>query len=270
MPGPLSRRSLLGAALSAPLLPAAARAGSAWDDIRTTVYGSRPVLSGGPIRAFSAPYRAEDQRAVPLSLQAAFGDGRTIKSIAFIVDENPMPVAATFRFADGRDKADLSLWIRLDQQSNARVVVEASDGALYAAEKFVKASGLGVCAAPPITDDKEIAATMGRMRFVDLTKDSAGATEVRRHAQMEVLHPQNTGMQMNQVTLLYIPMRYVSRISAQLGATRLFDMEGSMTLCENPRLAFDYRLNGADKIALEVEDTSKAVWKREFPAVAAS
>ena len=52
-----------------------------------------------------------------LSAEAAFKDGRKIKSITFIIDENPMPVAAAFRFGDNRERASLGLDIRLDQAS---------------------------------------------------------------------------------------------------------------------------------------------------------
>jgi predicted secreted protein len=68
-----------------------ALAGSAWDDIRPSAFGTRGIEDGAAVVAFQAPYRAEDQRAVPLTAEAAFKDGRKIKSITFIIDENPMP-----------------------------------------------------------------------------------------------------------------------------------------------------------------------------------
>lgn len=245
----------------------AAHAGSAWDDIRPSAFGDRTILDGNGLIAFKAPYRAEDQRAVPISVEAAFRDGRKVKSVTFVVDENPMPVAAVFRFADNRDRTALTVNIRLDRASPIRVIVEASDGALYMAEKFVKASGLGVCAAPPIGDEREIARTIGQMRLADLTgsdKDVA-ATRIRRQAALDIRHPQTTGMQMNQITLLYIPLRYVSAVEVRQGGDKLFDLEGSMTLSENPHIEFDYQLNGATVLKVQTKDTSDAVWSQEFP-----
>jgi sulfur-oxidizing protein SoxY len=96
-------------------LDRAGLAGSAWDDIRPSAFGRAHHRGRRAFIAFQAPYRAEDQRTVPLSAEAAFKDGRKIKSITFIIDENPMPVAAAFRFADQRDRAPLSIDIRLDQ-----------------------------------------------------------------------------------------------------------------------------------------------------------
>src|SRR5882757_2924285 len=253
--------STLAIAFAGTLLAAPALAGSAWDDIRPSAFGTRTIEDGKDIVALQAPYRAEDQRNVPLAAEAAFRDGRKIKSITFIVDENPMPVAAAFRFADQRDHATLSIDIRLDHASPVRVVVEADNGALYMVEKFVKASGAGVCSAPPAGDPVLAAATMGQMKLTDLTGSDAatGATRFHRTAQLDIRHPQLTGMQMNQITLLYTPMRFVNAVEVRQGDERLFDLEGSMTLSENPRIAFDYQVNGAALIKVTTRDTSDTV-----------
>lgn len=260
--------SVASIAFAGALLAAApALAGSAWDDIRPSAFGNRTIEDGAQFVAFYAPYRAEDQRAVPISVETAFKDGRKIKSVTFIVDENPMPVAAAFRFADNRDRATLGINIRLDHASSVRVVVEASDGVLYMSEKFVKASGLGVCAAPPVGDPVLAAATMGQMKLTDLTGSdaAAGATRFHRAAQLDIKHPQLTGMQMNQITLLYTPMRFVNAVEVRQGDEKLFDLEGSMTLSENPRISFDYQINGASAIKVTTKDTSETVWTQEFP-----
>lgn len=245
-----------------------ALAGSAWDDVRPSAFGSRTIEDGSAVIAFHAPYRAEDQRTVPLSVETAFKDGRKIKSVTFIVDENPMPVAAAFRFADNRDRARLAIDIRLDHASPVRAVVEASDGALYMVEKFVKASGAGVCAAPPAVDPVIAAKTMGQMKLTDLTgpDSTAGATRFHRAAELSIQHPQLTGMQMNQITLLYTPMRYVNAIEVKQGDDVIFTLEGSMTLSENPRIVFDYQINGASTINVRTRDTNETEWRKEFPA----
>jgi sulfur-oxidizing protein SoxY len=260
------RVALFTVAVACVALAGSAHAGSAWDDIRPAAFGDRAIQDGSGLLAFKAPYRAEDQRAMPLAVEAGFQDGRTVKSVTFIVDENPMPVAAAFRFADGRTRTALTVNVRLDHASPVRVVVEASDGVLYMAEKFVKASGLGVCAAPPIGDEREIARTMGQMQVADVTggDKSAGVTRFRRSAALDIRHPQNTGMQMNQITLLYIPHRYVTSITVRQGEAKLFELEGSMTLSENPHIAFDYQVNGAGQLHVTVTDTSNATWEQAF------
>jgi sulfur-oxidizing protein SoxY len=256
----LASLALIGSILAAD--PAVA--GSAWEDIRPSAFGARPIADGRDVLVFKTPYRAEDQRAVPISVEAALSDGRKIKSVTFIVDENPAPVAAVFRFGDERSRVALSLDIRLDHASPIRVVVETHDGALYMSEKFVKASGLGVCAAPPLGDPQVAARTMGQMRLSDLTARDE-TTRFRRLAQLDIRHPQHTGMQMNQVTMLYLPARFISAIEVRQGEQRLFDLEGSITLSENPRIAFDYQVTGADVIRVRAKDSSNSLWEQDFP-----
>ena len=82
-----------------------------------------------------------------------------------------------------------------------RVIIEASDPRLYMTAPFIKASGLGVCAAPPVSDQQAAAQVIAQMQLTDLTNDDiAAATQLRRRAQLDIKHPQNTGLRMNQVT----------------------------------------------------------------------
>jgi sulfur-oxidizing protein SoxY len=109
------------------------------------------------------------------------------------------------------------------------------------------------------------AATMGQMKLTDLTGPDTGATRFHRAAQLDIRHPQLTGMQMNQITMLYTPMRFVDAVEVRQGDDTIFTLEGSMTLSENPRIAFDYRINGAAAITVRTKDTNDTVWTKEFP-----
>ena len=73
-------------------------------------------------------------------------------------------------------------------------------------------------------------ATAGDMKLTDLTGPDAGATRFHRAAELNIRHPQLTGMQMNQITMLYTPMRYVSAVEVKHGDEKLFDLEGSMII----------------------------------------
>jgi sulfur-oxidizing protein SoxY len=241
-----------------------ARAGSAWSDIAPTLFGDRTIEDGRHVIDFSAPYRAMDQRAVPIAIDAGFADGRSVTSITLVIDENPMPVAAIFRFPARRERVSLGTNVRLDQPSAARVIVEASDGRLYMTEAFIKASGLGVCAAPP-TGDQELAVRhMGEMRLTELTPRDGRATQFRRRVQLDIRHPQNTGLQMNQITMIYLPLRFVRTVEVRQGEERLFDVEAGMSLSENPRIVFEYQRSGAPHLSVRVRDTSDSGWQREF------
>ncbi len=243
----------------------AAQASESWPGIRAEVYGGRTLHDGLGIVTLKAPYRAEDVRSVPLAAEAHFADGRTIKSVAFIVDENPSPVAAVFRLGGLRDKVAITTNIRLNQQSDVHIVVEASDGELYMVEQLVKfAGGQASCSAPPMGDPAEILANMGKMDFAAVG-DRATASHSLQRARFALNHPNHTGMVLDQITLLYVPLLMVDRIEARQGDELVFEMTGSITLAQNPQVEFDYVTNGAEEMTVVARDTSGATWQRQFP-----
>ncbi|MEJ1160762.1 quinoprotein dehydrogenase-associated SoxYZ-like carrier [Prosthecomicrobium sp. N25] len=249
-------------ALSLGLAAMPASAGT-WDELKPSVFGDRAIADGQGIVSFTAPYRAEDDRRVPVSATAAFTDGRTVKGVSFIIDENPMPVAAAFKFQEGRDKVGLGIDVRLNGPSMVRVVVEASDGRLYMAESMVKTSGLGACAAPPVGDAVSALQTLGNMQVTGLP--AKADSPFTRHARLKIQHPQHTGMQMNQITLLYIPARYVAEVEVREGAEPVFTVETGFAMSEDPRIDFDYKINGTDVLTVRMKDTDGAVFQKAFP-----
>lgn len=106
---------------------------------------------------------------------------------------------------------------------------------------------------------------MSRSTVTETCSGDGAATHFRRRAQLDIKHPQNTGMQMNQITMLYIPLRFISAIEVRQGEQKLFDLDGSMSLSENPRIWFDYPLNGTARIRVDARDTDGAAWTQEFP-----
>ena len=246
----------------------AVAAGSVWAELKPLIYPDRVLNDGRGLIQFQAPIRAEDQRHMAVSAQAAFKDGRKVKSLTFIIDENPAPVSARFKFgAEGKERVDLGLTLRLDGPSEMHVVAEASDGQLYVVGQEIKASGAGVCAATPIGDQQEAINSLGTMTLTDITEKNSGggnATQLKRKARLDIRHPSNSGLQRNQITLLYLPMRAVSDVEVKSGGEPLFQMEGSISLSEDPRIDFSYQLNGASRLKAHMEDTSGAVFDKEF------
>lgn len=253
-------------AMAAPLvLAGAAQASEAWPEVRAQAYGARTIHDGNGIIALEAPYRPEDVRSVPLVADVKFADGRTIKKVDFIVDENPSPVAAQFKMGTKRDHVALTTNIRLNQQSDVRIVVEASDGELYMVERLVKfAGGQASCSAPPMGDPAEIAANMGKMQFAATGPKATASRELQR-AKFELNHPNHTGMVLDQITLLYIPLLMVNKIEARQGDEVVFEMTGSITVAQNPKVEFDYVTNGATEMTITAADTSGNTWTKSFP-----
>lgn len=257
------------AALAALLLSAGsatvALASDTWPGIHTEAFGGRAIQDGRGIVKLTAPYRPDDVRSVPLDAEIKLPGARTIKAVSFVVDMNPSPVAAVFRMGTARSQAHLATRIRLDQQSDVRVIVEANDGTLYMTEQLVKfAGGQASCSAPPVGDPAEIAANMGKMDFATVGERPNGSHQLA-HARYDLNHPNHTGMVLDPISLLYIPLLMVDRIEARQGDELVFEMTGSITLAQNPAVEFDFLTNGAAEMAITAHDTSGAVWTRRFP-----
>lgn len=265
-------RVLAMAALSAGLVAAASttHAGSTWDGLKPEVFGQRKIEPGFGVVTIKAPIRPEDQRAVPVSIDARLADGRTVKAVTLVVDENPSPVAAVFTMGASQRQVALKTAIRLNQETQVRAIVEASDGALYMASQLVKfAGGQAACAAPPTGNPDEIARNMGKMELADVAGDG-NATQIAHKVRLKIRHPNHTGMALDQQTLLYIPLRMVTALEVRQGDAKLFDMAGSITLAENPVLEFPVDLTGDHHLNVTLKDSEGANWSRQLPIRAGS
>jgi sulfur-oxidizing protein SoxY len=245
--------------------PVAALAGSTFDDLRPAIVGDRVIKDGRGIVSVKAPYRPEDIRAVPLDVDATLTDGRTVRAVTLVVDNNPSPIAASFKFGPGRTHVGLGIKFRLNQQSDVRAIVEASDGTLYMTTQLVKfPGGQAACSAPPQTPPEETAANLGKMTLADVSSGIA-ASSINQRVRLALSHPNHTGMVLDQITLLYTPLKMVREVTIRQGDEPVFTMEGSIALNENPVIEFDYRRNGASNIAVTATDTDGASFQRSFP-----
>ncbi|CFX16509.1 Sulfur oxidation protein SoxZ [Candidatus Filomicrobium marinum] len=262
--------SAWGLTVACLLMPAAALAGPTWDGLKPDVFGDRAILDGREVVELSAPTRPDDQSAVPVAVNARFQDGRTIKSVSIIVDENPSPVAAVFTIGGQRPHVRLAANFRFNAETDVRAVIEASDGQLYMVERHVKfAGGQASCSAPPQGDPEEIRATMGQMKLANASAPAA-MSQIEAKARLDISHPNHTGMVLDQISLLYIPLRIVSQVDVRQGDELVFSMAGSMTLSQNPSIDFDYRVNGAHALDVTISDSDGVSWQQSFPVGHAS
>jgi sulfur-oxidizing protein SoxY len=247
------------------LAPAAAMAGSAWDELRPRIFGPRPILDGTGMVELVSPYRAADDRQVPLAIKAKLREGLTVSKASLVIDENPMPLSAAFHFDKSVSEIAVGANFRFNGPSPVHLVIEASDGTLYGVESYVKTSGLGACASPPVRDPVEALADLGRMDLEDVTGRLSAATMIERRARLAIRHPNHTGLQMNQLTLHYVLPRYVDLIEVKQGDEMLFRLEAGISLSEDPRIDFAFRLNGASSLDIRIRDTDKAEFTKSFP-----
>jgi len=291
----IARRSVLSLALSLtlslalaiPLVVAAtwhaavaAEENDPWPDLVRDVFNGRPIADGAAVVAIEMPARAEDAALVPVTLKTTLpaGDARTVKAITLVIDQNPAPVAATFE--PGPGVTMISTRVRVDSYTNVHAVAELSDGGLYATSVFVKASG--GCSAPTAKNAAEAEAALGQMRFRqfaealkggtakagDTARTTDGPASAVREAQVMIRHPNNSGLQRDQVTLLYIPALFVRKIQIFQGDERVLAVDGGISLSEDPNIRFTYRTNGAAQFRVEAEDSDGHVFKGEWPVEA--
>ena len=233
---------------------ASAQSDETWQSVRPDVFGERSIQDNSPLVVLTAPSRADDAALVPVEVRAALpaGDARTIAKITVIVDENPAPVAASFRLGPDRREAHLSTRLRVNAYSFVRAVAETSDGALHMAARYVKAAG--GCSAPALKDQDESLAKIGEMRLRNLAAAGEGGAPGLSRAQLMIRHPNYSGLQMNQLTRHYIPARFVDQIVVRQGGELVFEMEGGISLSEDPVIGFDYKPNGAG-LQVRAKDT---------------
>jgi len=260
------RAGLIFAGVAFASASASAGSGTIWDEIKGSVYGNKKIEDGRGIVSIDAAARPEDMRRVPISVDAGFKDGRTVKTVTFIIDENPTPVVAVFHMGGSREQVSLKPEFRVNQQSDIRAVVEASDGKLYMVSQLVKfAGGQASCSAPPTGDPAQIAANMGKMQYA-LMQQAGAATSLSARGRFVLNHPNHTGMVMDQVTLLYTPMKMISEITVKQGDEPVFTAEGSIAFAQDPAVEFDMKRNpAASELEITFKDTDGGAWTKKFP-----
>ncbi|MBP0484710.1 quinoprotein dehydrogenase-associated SoxYZ-like carrier [Sagittula salina] len=226
-----------------------ALAGETWDELVPQIWPDRALLDGSQVIAIDAPYRTQNDSRTQVAAMVRAPDGLTLGEVTLVLDENPMPVSAIFTLENPQRSFFFDVTMRVNGPTPLHVVAETTDGRLWMAEGFVKTSGQGACAAPPGTDPAEALASLGRiaLEVTDLLPGTApgpGSASGRlaaladRHRRLDVdiQHPSHSGMQMDQITLLYIPMRYVGDVQIDLDGAGYVGVTGSISLSENPRL----------------------------------
>jgi sulfur-oxidizing protein SoxY len=231
-----------------------------WDNIKGDIFKDRAILDGSGFVILEAPKRAQDAAIVPIGMRVSLpaDDTRTLKALTLVVDENPAPVAGTFTIGPNAGVTSISTRVRVDNYSYIRLVAELSDGKLYGVKAYIKASG--GCSAPAASNADATKSMLGQMKFRAFRADAGGMPE----GQIMVRHPQNSGLQMDQLTRLYIPPFFIDHLKVWQGDELLVTMDGGIAIAEDPNIRFNYKPNGAPDIRVEAMDTSKHLFKDEW------
>jgi sulfur-oxidizing protein SoxY len=236
-------------------LPSAAHDDSSpeWDKLRDKLFAGRAIESS-PERSqvqLIVPLRAAYGASVPIKIVSKLPQTAAlyVKRIYLLVDKNPSPLAAVLDLSPEIGQADFETRLRVDEYSHVRVVSELSNGQLYGASRYVKTSG--GCSAPP---NRSALHLIGKTVFKlpEGVKPNAPTP-----AQVTVVHPNDTGFELNQQTVMYIPSYFVRSIKVRYAGRPLFDAELDFSVSENPTLRFNFVPHGAGELSAEVEDSKE-------------
>jgi sulfur-oxidizing protein SoxY len=255
--------ALLGLAF---LQPAVADEGN-WPSIRDALFAGRELKDGTAVLALQAPERAHDAAVVPVTISSRLPPGSLlrIKAVHLIIDQNPAPVAAVFRFADAAQGASVSTRVRVNEYTKVHAVAETSDGSLFVTERFVKAAG--GCSAPALKDKDAAMARLGQMKLKPQPTFIPGEPN---QVQLLVSHPNYSGLQMDQLSRLWIPPDYVRSVKITYGGQPVLDIESDISISEDPSFTFSFVPKEPGEMRVVVEDSKERRFEQRFPLGAGS
>ncbi|MGN6550098.1 MAG: quinoprotein dehydrogenase-associated SoxYZ-like carrier [Pararhizobium sp.] len=258
---------LIGATLAVGLLAGSALAETSadnpWPDIRISLYGENATIGDGAgVIALDAPARAVDAAVVPISIKADMKQtpDHYIRKITLVIDQNPAPVVGTFHLYPANGIASVSTRVRVDAYTMVRAIAETNDGKLYMAKSFVKATG--GCSAPATSDNDAALSRLGKMKLKQIGTWTKGQPD---EAQFMVSHPNYSGMQINQLTRLWIPARYVKSIDLSLDGKPILRFDGDISVSENPTIRFYVKPQGEGVLHAKVVDSKGTTFEHDWP-----
>jgi sulfur-oxidizing protein SoxY len=235
-----------------------------WPGLVQDIFDNRAMEDGAGVIAVEMPYRAEDAAIVPVTLRTILpaGDTRRVVAITLVIDQNPAPMAARFELGQASSVSQIATRVRVNNYTDIHAVAELSDGKLYVAKTYVKASG--GCSAPAAKNADEAKGKLGQMRFRQFARSSEGPVSGAREAQIMIGHPNNSGLQMDQVTELYVPAFFVNEVQVLQDDKLILKMAGGISISEDPNIRFTYVPNDAKRVRVEARDTEGHVFEGEW------
>lgn len=233
-----------------------------WQEISRSIFGDRAVAPTDALIKVDAPVRALDASLVPITL--TMPEKGRIAGVHLVIDDNPSPYAAHIAFGPAADPGEVKLRVRINTYTNVHAIAETTDGKLFEAARFVKASG--GCSAPMGMSDDEALKGAGDMKM----KFAEGQPGRPVEATLMIRHPNFSGMQMNQITREYTPARYIQKIDVSSGGTRVFTMDGDISVASNPVINFSLAPDAKGPIKVVAVDNQNGRWEHSFNAPAPS
>lgn len=241
-----------------------------WPLLQKDVFGSRVLQEDDGAVAIDAPVRAEDASVVPITIRVHPSVKGPLKSMWLIIDQNPAPVALTLTFGPaaglGGGERRFATRVRIDSYSNVHAIVETDDGVLHMKKVFVKASGGCSASAPKDSDsaDNDLGKTL--VKNFEPTVETGALSE----AQIMIKHPNNNGMQMDPMTRIYVPARFIREVKVMRDEDLVFKAETSFSISTNPNFRFTYENTKDSALDVTSVDTDETTFVGRSKQVAAA
>jgi len=223
-----------------------------WERLSGKLFGGKPLLHGQGVVQLFVPLRAAYGASVPVKVVSKLPQRPElhVRKMYVVVDKNPSQLALVLDLTTEVGQADFETRLRVDEYSHVRVVSELSNGELHTDSRYVKTSG--GCSAPP---NREALHLIGRTLL-----KVAGELRLEQPvpADVTVVHPNDTGFELNQVTVMYIPPHFVRTISVSYAGRKVFDADLDFSVSENPTLRFNFVPHGKGELRAEVTDSKDA------------
>jgi len=228
-----------------------------WPKVRASLFADRAIREpADDIVRLRVPARAADAAVVPLAVSVGVpqSDERFVQALYIVIDSNPSPIAAIFHFTPESGRADIETRVRIEDYTHVRAIAELNTGELFAATRYVKAAG--GCSAPAAKGDGS--AKLGRMRLVLEDDAVSGEPAVAR---LSVMHPNHSGLAMDQFTRHYTPAWYVRTIQVSYAGRPVMTADVDFSISENPSLRFHFVAREPGALRAEVVDTKDLVFE---------
>ncbi len=230
-----------------------------WPTIKANLFAGDRVIHSDDIISLTTPTRAEDAAIVPVSVTANREQSNDvyIRKIYLVVDNNPSPVVGVFTLSRQTGLASIATRIRVNAYSDVRAIAETSDGQLHMAKNFVKASG--GCSAPAGTNDEEAEKRRGKMK---LRQQKQGDL---MQLQLLISHPNHSGLQLDQISRLWIPADYVNDVRIFFNSDEIISFSGGISMSENPSIRFYFKPDKKGTLLAEVKDSKGREYRDSWP-----
>ncbi len=233
-----------------------------WAAVKQAIFNQAEIKPTDKLITLEAPKRAHDAAIVPIKINIDLDEGDALDQLYIVVDNNPAPLAGTFHFKTQKRQIEIQTRIRINEYTNVRAVAKTTSGDYWMNSSFVKAAG--GCSAPMLSDQEAALARVGKMKF----KIGESSEQLPQSSMGQVLisHPNNSGMQFDQISRNYIPAYFVHKVSVKVNDEELFVLDTNFSLSENPSIyfSFDPHDSANQVISVQATDSNNDVFEKSW------